>query len=174
MLLQTGGQAEHLRLLLPLKGRLRHPWAGVGEGAGLVKDDGVRLATASRNLPPLTVMCSRPASRMAESTARGMASFRAQEKSTISTDRARVTFRVRARLSRLPARYRAPACPPDWTPWPRRRTSSARTAGSSPRSGHSGPGRRPASPPGCTRPPPPQCRRRLRRRAAWPRGRTRR
>ena len=62
------------------------------------------FATASRNFPPLTVMCSRPASRMAEITARGMASFRAQEKSTISTDKARVTFRVRARLTRLPAK----------------------------------------------------------------------
>ena len=51
-----------------------------------------------------TVMCSRPASRMAESTARGMASFRAQEKSTMSTDKARVRFRVSTRLTRLPAK----------------------------------------------------------------------
>ena len=41
---------------------------------------------------------------MADSTASGMASFKAQEKSTISTDKARVTFRVRIRLSRLPAK----------------------------------------------------------------------
>ena len=61
------------------------------------------FATASRNLPPFTVMCSRPASRIAESTARGIANFSAQEKSTISTDRARVTFRVRAKLNKLPA-----------------------------------------------------------------------
>ena len=51
-------------------------------------------ARASRNLPPLTVVWLPLASRMADSTARGMASFRAQEKSTISTDRERVTFRV--------------------------------------------------------------------------------
>ena len=61
------------------------------------------FATASRNLPPFTVMCSRPASRIAESTARGIANFSAQEKSTMSTDRARVTFRVRAKLNKLPA-----------------------------------------------------------------------
>ena len=61
-------------------------------------------ATDSRNLPPFTVMCSRPASRMAESTAKGMASFRAQEKSTMSTDRARGTLRVKAKLNRLPAK----------------------------------------------------------------------
>ncbi len=52
------------------------------------------LAMASRYLPPLTVAWQSLASRMADSTARGMASFRAQEKSTISTDRARVTLRV--------------------------------------------------------------------------------
>ena len=61
-------------------------------------------AMVSRNFPPFTVICSRPASRMADSTASGMASFKAQEKSTISTDKARVTFRVRIRLSRLPAK----------------------------------------------------------------------
>ena len=53
------------------------------------------LAMASRYLPPFTVARKSLASRMADRTARGMASFRAQEKSTIRTDRARVTLRVR-------------------------------------------------------------------------------
>ena len=61
-------------------------------------------AAASRNLPPLTVIWSRPACRMAERTASGMASLSAQEKSTISTDSARLTLRVSARASRLPAK----------------------------------------------------------------------
>ena len=39
---------------------------------------------------------------MAESTANGMASFSAHEKSTIRTERARTALRVSARLSRLP------------------------------------------------------------------------
>ena len=44
MLLQAGGQAEHFRLLLTAKGDdLCHPGTSVGEGAGLVKDDGVRF-----------------------------------------------------------------------------------------------------------------------------------
>ena len=50
--------------------------------------------TASRYFPPFTVTWKRLASLMAERTARGMDSFKAQEKSTISTDRARVTLRV--------------------------------------------------------------------------------
>ena len=60
------------------------------------------FAIASRNLPPLTVMPQFPASRMAESTASGIASFSAQEKSTISTESARVVFRVSSHVKPLP------------------------------------------------------------------------
>ena len=42
VLLQTGSQPQHLGLVVPAEGHhLRHPGAGVGQGAGLVKDDGV-------------------------------------------------------------------------------------------------------------------------------------
>ena len=51
-------------------------------------------ATASRNLPPLTVILYRLASRIADSTEIGIASFKAQEKSTISTASAFVAFLV--------------------------------------------------------------------------------
>ena len=51
-------------------------------------------AIASRNLPPFTVISYRLASRIAESTLIGIASFSAQEKSTISTASVFVTFRV--------------------------------------------------------------------------------
>ena len=44
VLLQAGGQTEHLRLLHAIEGNdPGHPGAGVGEGAGLVKDDGIRF-----------------------------------------------------------------------------------------------------------------------------------
>ena len=44
MLLQTGGQPQHLRLILAIEGDdLGHPGAGVGKGASLVKDDGIRI-----------------------------------------------------------------------------------------------------------------------------------
>ena len=52
-------------------------------------------ATASRYFPPFTVIPCCPASRMAERTEIGIASFNAQEKSTISTARAFVTFLVK-------------------------------------------------------------------------------
>ena len=61
-------------------------------------------ATASRNFPPLTVTCAFPASRIAESTAKGIANFSAQEKSTIRTDKARATLRVNAKLNKLPTK----------------------------------------------------------------------
>ena len=61
-------------------------------------------ATASRNFPPFTVIPYPPASRIAESTVRGMASFRAQEKSTMSTDNAFVTFLVRSPAATVPSR----------------------------------------------------------------------
>ena len=42
--LQAGGQAEHLRLILAVEGDdLGHLGTGVGKGAGLIKDDGVRF-----------------------------------------------------------------------------------------------------------------------------------
>ena len=53
-------------------------------------------ASASRYLPPFTVMWYSPHSRMAESTASGMESFSAQEKSTMRMEMARVTLRVKA------------------------------------------------------------------------------
>ena len=44
VLLQTGGQTEHFILYLSVEGKnLCHPGAGVGEGSGLVKDDGIRF-----------------------------------------------------------------------------------------------------------------------------------
>ena len=44
VLFQAGSQAEHLRFFLPVeRDDPRHPGASVGESAGLVKDDGVRL-----------------------------------------------------------------------------------------------------------------------------------
>ena len=52
------------------------------------------LAMFSRNLPPFTEIWYWALSRMADSTAMGIASFRAQEKSTMSTDRVLVIFRV--------------------------------------------------------------------------------
>ena len=54
------------------------------------------LDRASRYLPPLTVMWLAPHSRMADRTASGIESLRAQEKSTIRQEMARVAFRVRA------------------------------------------------------------------------------
>ena len=101
---QTGRNAQHLALAAPAeRDDLRHPRAGVGQRAGFVKDDGIRFGHGLQDLPPLTVMCRPPASRMADSTASGMASLSAHEKSTISTDSARVTLRVSPRLSTLPA-----------------------------------------------------------------------
>ena len=61
-------------------------------------------ATASKNLPPFTVICSLPASLIAESTASGMENFNAQEKSTMSTDKARNILRVSKKLKILPAK----------------------------------------------------------------------
>ena len=90
---------------LPLKGMIWATWGQAWVRVPVLSKMMVSaLAVASRNLPPLTVMCSRPASRMADMTAKGIASFKAQEKSTMSTDRARVTFRVRSKSSRLPAK----------------------------------------------------------------------
>ena len=51
VLLQAGGQTEHLRLLHAIEGNdLGHPGAGVSEGAGLVKDDGVRFGHGFQEL----------------------------------------------------------------------------------------------------------------------------
>ena len=51
MLLQAGGKAQHLRLILAVEGDdLGHPGAGVSEGAGLVKDDGVRFGHGFQEL----------------------------------------------------------------------------------------------------------------------------
>ena len=60
-------------------------------------------ATASRNLPPLTVILCAFASRIAARTEIGIASFSAQEKSTIRMDNALVTFLVSRYVSPVPA-----------------------------------------------------------------------
>ena len=52
-------------------------------------------AAASKNLPPFTVILCTPASRIAERTEIGIASFNAQEKSTINMDSAFVILRVK-------------------------------------------------------------------------------
>ena len=57
------------------------------------------LAIASINLPPFTVILSLPASLIAESTARGMESLSAHEKSTIKTESALVIFLVNRYVS---------------------------------------------------------------------------
>ena len=57
------------------------------------------FAIASINFPPFTVILLFPASLIAESTARGMESFNAHEKSTIRTDNALVTFLVNRYVS---------------------------------------------------------------------------
>jgi len=59
-------------------------------------------ATASRYFPPFTVIPFCPASRIAERTEIGIASFNAQEKSTIRTERAFVILRVTAQTSPVP------------------------------------------------------------------------
>ena len=59
----------------------------------------------SKYLPPLTVILCRPASRIADRTLNGMESFRAQEKSTISTLTARAVFPVSSQVRRLPPRH---------------------------------------------------------------------
>ena len=61
-------------------------------------------ATASKNLPPFTVILFSPASRIAESTVIGIASFNAQEKSTIRIDNAFVVFLVSSQVSAVPPR----------------------------------------------------------------------
>ena len=76
----------------------------MGEGAGLIKDNGIRFGCGFQKLAALDGDMLPPGLRMADMTARGIASFKAQEKSTMSTDRARVTFRVRSKSSRLPAK----------------------------------------------------------------------
>ena len=63
----------------------------------------VASATASMYLPPLTMMSCSPASLIAESTVTGIASFNAQEKSTIRTASALVAFLVRSHTSAVPS-----------------------------------------------------------------------
>ena len=62
------------------------------------------LDTASRNRPPLTDRWCSPASFIAERTVIGIESFRAHEKSTISTASAFVTFRVISQMSAVAPR----------------------------------------------------------------------
>ena len=62
----------------------------------------VASATDSRYFPPLTVMSHCCASRIAESTEIGIASFSAHEKSTIRIDNAFVAFLVSNQVSNVP------------------------------------------------------------------------
>ena len=61
-------------------------------------------AIASRYLPPFTVMSYILASRIAERTEIGIASFKAQEKSTIRIDSAFVVFLVMSQVRPVPSR----------------------------------------------------------------------
>ena len=61
-------------------------------------------AIASRYLPPFTVMSYILASRIADSTEIGIASFRAQEKSTIRIESALVVFLVISQVRPVPNR----------------------------------------------------------------------
>ena len=57
---------------------------------------------ASRYFPPFTVIFAAFASRIAVRTVSGIASFNAQEKSTISTDNVLVTFLVSSHVRPVP------------------------------------------------------------------------
>ena len=59
-------------------------------------------ATASKNLPPFTVISCALDSRIADSTDNGIANFNAQEKSTINTDNAFTVLRVNANVRPVP------------------------------------------------------------------------
>ena len=96
VLLQTGRETEHFFLGMAAEGDdLRHLGRGVGRGAGLVKDDGVRLGDIFKESSTFYGNVELGAfPHGALSTAMGMASFSAQEKSTISTESVFVMFRV--------------------------------------------------------------------------------
>ena len=54
MFLQTGGKAQHLRLVLTTEGNdADHPGAGMGEGAGLIKDNGIGAGHSLQELAAL-------------------------------------------------------------------------------------------------------------------------
>ena len=54
MFFQAGGQAQHIRLVLPAEGNdLRNHRAGVGQGAGFVKDHRIRLSNCFQILAAL-------------------------------------------------------------------------------------------------------------------------
>ena len=54
MFLQTGGKAQHLRRLHTIEGDdSGHPGTGMGEGAGLVKDNGIRAGHSLQELASL-------------------------------------------------------------------------------------------------------------------------
>ena len=57
VLFQTCGQLQNFALVTAGEGYdLHYLRGGTGEGAGLIKHDGICLDSASRYLPPLTVM----------------------------------------------------------------------------------------------------------------------
>ena len=60
-------------------------------------------AIASKNLPPFTVILCTLASRIADNTDTGIASFNAQEKSTIRTANAFVAFLVKSQVMPVPS-----------------------------------------------------------------------
>ena len=59
-------------------------------------------AMRSKNLPPLTVIPRLLASCIADNTANGMDNFNAQEKSTITKDKAFIKLRVKAKVAKAP------------------------------------------------------------------------
>ena len=63
-------------------------------------------AICSKNLPPFTVIPRREASCIADSTANGILSLSAQEKSTIRNESAFIVLRVSKYVKRVPAKLR--------------------------------------------------------------------
>ena len=106
MLLQAGSQPQHFGFLFAAEGHhLSHPGAGAGQGAGLVKDDGVggghglqELAALDGDVGPSRLPHGR------EDGQRHGQFQGAGEVHPSAPTRARATFRVRAKLSRLPAK----------------------------------------------------------------------
>ena len=85
VLLKAGRKAQHLALFSAAEGHdLRDCRSSVGQGSGLVENYRVRRGNSLKEAP----------ARIADSTAIGIESFSAQEKSTISTASVFVTLRV--------------------------------------------------------------------------------
>ena len=105
MLFQTGCKTKHVGFFVLSKGNdLCYPGTSMCKGTCFIENNGICRSYRLQEFPPLTVTCAFPASRIAESTAKGIANFSAQEKSTIRTDKARATLRVNAKLNKLPTK----------------------------------------------------------------------